>query len=103
MLAGAALLIAEVPMPQMKTVEPDTAKTGDILTVTGENLDKNAVAEVYLTDEKNDFKAVITEQSPGTLKVKVPASTKPGRLALMVLTTGKQPRLIVEPVKVTIE
>ncbi len=102
-LAGAALLIAEAAMPQMKTVEPDTAKTGDVLTVTGENLDKNTVAEVYLTDGKNDFKAVITEQDADSLKLKVPASTKPGRMALMVLTKGKEPKLIEQPVKVTIE
>jgi len=35
--------------------------------------------------------------------VKIPATTKPGRLALMVLTTGKVPKLIEQPVKVTIE
>jgi hypothetical protein len=87
----------------MKSVEPDTAKTGDLLTVTGENLDKANVADVFLTDGKNDFKAEITSQEAGSLKMKVPASAKPGRLALMVLTKGKEPKLIEQPVKVTIE
>ena len=77
-LGGAALLIAEAPMPQMKSVDPMTAKAGDILSVTGENLDKSTVAEVYLTDGSHDFKVVITEQAPDSLKVKIPATTKPG-------------------------
>ena len=90
-------------MPQMKTVEPDSAKIGDILTVTGENLDKTNVAEVYLTDDKNDFKCEVMEQAATTLKVKVPTKVKTGRLSLMVLTKGKEPKLIQQPVKVTIE
>lgn len=100
---SAVLLLAQSVVPQMKSVEPDTAKPGDVLTVTGENLDKASVAEVYLTDGKKDFKAEITAQDAGTLKLKVPAATKPGRLALMVLTKGKVPQLIEQPVKVTIE
>src|SRR5689334_19395395 len=93
-LIAAALLLAQGAVPQMKSVEPDTAKSGDLLTVTGENLDKANVADVFLTDGKNDFKTVITEQETGTMKIKVPAATKPGRLALMVLTKGKEPKLI---------
>jgi hypothetical protein len=100
---GAAILAAQSAMPQMKTVDPMTAKVGDVLTVAGENLDKAYIAEVYLTDGQHDYKAKITEQSAETLKLVVPASTKPGRLALMVLTKEKNPRLIEQPVKVTIE
>jgi hypothetical protein len=102
-LLGAAFLFAQGGVPQMKSVEPDTAKAGDVLTVTGENLDKASVAEIYLTDGKNDFKTVITAQESGTVKVKVPETAKPGRLALMVLTKGKDQKLIEQPVKVTIE
>jgi hypothetical protein len=102
-LIAAALLLAQGAVPQMKSVEPDTAKLGDLLTVTGENLDKESVESVFLTDGKNDFKAVITEQASATIKMKVPATAKPGRLALMVLTKGKEPKLIEQPVKVTIE
>lgn len=101
-LLGLALLFAQ-SVPQMKTVEPTSAKIGDVLTVAGENLDKANVAEVFLTDGKNDFKASITEQENAMLKIKVPAAVKPGRLALMILTKGKEPKLIEQPVKVTIE
>jgi hypothetical protein len=102
-LIGAAVLLAQATVPQMKSVEPDTAKSGDVLTVVGENLDRANVADVFLTDGKNDFKALITAQETGSLKMKVPDSAKPGRLALMILTKGKEPKLIEQPVKVTIE
>jgi hypothetical protein len=100
---GAVVLLAQGAVPSMKSVDPMTAKVGDELTVTGENLDKTNVAEVYLTDGKNDFKVTITVQEAASIKVKVPANAKPGRLALMLLTKGKDPKLIEQPVKVTIE
>jgi len=87
----------------MTSVDPANAKVGDILTVAGENLDKANVSQVFLTDGQNDFKTDITEQAETSVKVKVPASIKPGRFSLMVLTTGKQPKLIEQPVKVTVE
>ena len=91
------------PTPMMRTVAPDTAKAGDILTVTGENLDKAKVAEVYLTDGKTEVKVSIVEQTETTLKVKVPDNAKPGRARLMVLTTGTQPQYLEQPVAVVIE
>ena len=35
---------------------------GDVVIATGENLDKNNVAELTLTDPKSEFKAEVTEQ-----------------------------------------
>jgi hypothetical protein len=96
-------LHAQSAMPQMKTVEPGNGKAGDVLTVTGENLDEANVAKVYLTDGKTDIEVAVEGQEATTLKFKIPASAKPGRLALMILTKGKEPKLIEQPVKVTIE
>ena len=45
----------------------------------------------------------VTEQSATTIKFKIPAAKVAGRLALMILTTGKEPKYIEQPVKVTIE
>lgn len=90
-------------MPRMTTVEPGTAKAGDVLNVAGENLDKANVAELYLTDGKNDLKVAVTEQNEKSIKFKVPDTAKPGRFALMILTPGKEGKLIEQPVKVTIE
>lgn len=96
-------LYGQAAMPRMTTVEPATGKVGDELTVTGENLDKPNVAKLYLTDGKNDIEVAMTGQAATTIKFKIPASAKPGRLALMILTRGKEPKLIEQPVKVTIE
>jgi hypothetical protein len=73
-----------------------------VITVTGENLDKANVSKVYLTDDKNDFVCEVTNQSATEIKLKIPAKAT-GRLALMILTTGKEPKLITQPVKVSIE
>jgi hypothetical protein len=99
----AIALYAQQAMPRMTNVEPDSAKAGDILTVNGEHLDKGEVVELYLTDGKKDTKVHITEQSATAIKFKVPDKMAAGRFALMVLTGGKEPKLIEEPVKVTIE
>ena len=87
----------------MTTVEPESGKLGDILTVSGDNVDKTQVAELYLTDGKKDTKVEMTEQTPTSIKFKIPVKARPCRFALMVLTTGKEPKLIEQPVKVTVE
>ena len=90
-------------MPRMTTVDPDNGKAGDLITVAGENLEKNQVAKVYLTDGKNDVVVEVTEQAPTSLKFKIPTKATSGRFALMLLTTGKDPKLIEQPVKLTVE
>jgi len=96
-------LVVQSTDPQMTTVDPDSGKAGDVVTVTGENLDKSAVAKLYLTDGTHDIEVAMDEQTATSIKFKIPAAAKPGRLALMVLTTGKTPKLIEQPVKILIE
>lgn len=102
-LAAALLLSAQSTMPQMQTVDPVSAKIGDVVTVTGDNLGQDTVAAVYLTDGKADTKVEVTEQTAASIKFKIPAAMKTGRFALMVLTKGKDAKFIEEPVKVLIE
>ncbi len=94
---------AQAPTPRLVSVDPMSGKTGDAISVAGENLDKASVAELYLTDGKNDIKVVMTEQTATSIKFNVPPTVKPGRYSLMVLTSGKEAKLIEQPVKVTIE
>ena len=102
--AALCVVFAQQSMPRMSTVEPGNGKTGDVITVAGENLQKDLVAKVYLTDGKIDTEVQITEQSPTSIKFKIPAKAAAGnRLALMVLTTGKDPKLMEQPVKVQID
>ena len=100
---SASIAFAQQAMPRMTTVEPGNGKAGDMLTIAGENLDKPAVAKLYLTDGKNDLEVQITEQAATSIKFKIPANAKAGRFSLMILTGGKDSKYIEQPVKVTVE
>ena len=89
-------------MPRMVSVDPGNGKVGDVLVVSGENLAKASVAKVYLTDGSHDVEVIITEQTDTAIKFKIPAKAT-GRLALMVLTAGKDAKLIEQPVKIQID
>jgi len=102
LLIAAGISMYGQAMPRMNTVDPTSGKKGDVVAVMGENLDKDNVAKVFLTDGKNDTPVEVTEQTATTIKFKIPAA-KAGRLALMILTTGKEPKYIEQPVKLTIE
>jgi hypothetical protein len=103
LVAASFVAYAQTAMPRMASVEPQNGKVGDVIVVTGENLQKDAVAKLYLTDGTHDLQVDITEQSATTIKFQIPAKAKPGRVALMVLTAGKEPKLIEQPVKVTVD
>lgn len=101
--AAPPILFSQDALPRCVSVEPASGKAGDVIVVTGENLGKALVAELYFTDGKNDIKVPMTEQSDTTIKTTIPAAAKPGiRYRLMVLTKGKEPRLIEQPVRVEI-
>lgn len=92
---------AQQAMPRMTSVDPLNGKVGDVIVVTGENLAKEAVSKVFLTDGKNDIPVVVSDQTATSLKFKIPEKAS-GRLTLMVLTTGKDAKYIEQPVKLTI-
>jgi hypothetical protein len=102
-LAAGLAAFAQQAMPRMTTVDPGNGKAGDEITVAGENLEKAQVAKVYLTDGKNDTVLDLTEQTATSIKFKIPTKATAGRFALMLLTTGKEPKLIEQPVKLTVE
>jgi hypothetical protein len=108
-LLASLLLAAALPAfaqgtPKITTVEPDSGKRGDVITITGENLGKDSVAKLLLTDgnDKNDVEVTITEQTATSIKFKLPVKGGAGRLALLVLTASKPAQYIEEPYKVTI-
>jgi hypothetical protein len=96
-------VLSQSALPRMTSVEPTEGKAGTVIAVTGENLEKSNVAEIYFTDGKNDLKLQVLEQTATSVKVRVPAGCKPGRWALMILTAGKDPKLIEQPVKFTVQ
>jgi hypothetical protein len=103
LVAASFVAYAQQAMPRMTSVDPLNGKKGDVIVVTGENLQKDAVAKVYLTDGKNDIIVEVSEQTATSIKFKIPAKVTAGRLTLMVLTAGKDAKLIEQPVKVTID
>ena len=86
---------------RLASLDADTAKVGDTVSVSGEGLDKSMVDTLFLTDGKNDIKVDILEQSDTAIKFKIPPKTPAGRWALMIHT--KKDQLIEQPVKLTVE
>ena len=106
LVAASFAAYGQTPTPRMTSVDPDSGKKGDVITVTGENLSKQFVVKLYLTDGgdgKNDVEVQILDQTDTTIKFKIPAKAIAGRMALMVLTLTKPQQLIEQPVKVTID
>jgi hypothetical protein len=102
LLLAASVVALGQGMPRMTSAEPMNGKTGDVIAIAGENLTKDSVAKVYLTDGSHDHEVQITEQTATSIKFKIPEKAT-GKLALMVLTAGKDAKLIEQPVKVTVE
>jgi hypothetical protein len=101
-LALPLLLIGSAGVAMMKSLDKDEAMRGDVVGVTGQNLGKANIAELYLTNGRDDFKVEITEQGVTLLKFKVGNDIRFGRYNLMVLTAGEQPMFIEQPVKLNI-
>jgi hypothetical protein len=102
LFALSVVLPAESKSPRLATVTPDTGKATVEYAAAGENLDKDTVKELYLTNGKDDIKVEIVTQKADSIQFKVPGGTKPARYSLMILTAdGKQ--FIEQPVKLTIE
>src|ERR1700693_5568297 len=102
LVAASFAAYGQQAMPRMTSVDPENGKKGDVIAVAGENLQKDAVAKVFLTDGKNDVQVEITEQTATSIKFKIPAKAT-GRMALMVLTSGKDAKYIEQPVKAQID
>jgi IPT/TIG domain len=101
-LAGVILLSALTGAqnaPQVSGVDPATGKVNDTVTVSGDNLGKASVSAVYLSDDKNDYKATIVEQADDKIQVKVP-QVKPGAYNISIQVGDK---LFIKPVKFTVE
>ena len=106
LLAVAALLAGRRTLSgqgaRINTVEPLSAKAGDVATATGEGIDKTKIDALYLTDDTHDFQVEVVEQSDTQIKFKVPKAPA-GRYSLMVRTREKPPKLLEQPVKIAVE
>jgi hypothetical protein len=104
--AGAVSLSAQVlsaQVPVMHKVQPGSGKIGSVLRVNGIFLGKTHVDEVYLTDHTFDLKVKVLEQTEDSIEFRIPPFVKPGRLQLVLKTTGNEPLILEQPVYVTVE
>lgn len=85
--------------PQVTGVDPESGKVNDTVTVSGSNLGKTTVSSVFLSDDKNDYKAVIVDQSDDKITLKVP-QVKAGDYNISVQVGDK---LFIKPVKFKVE
>jgi IPT/TIG domain len=85
--------------PQVSGVDPASGKVSDTVTVSGSNLGKATVSSVFLSDDKNDYKATIVEQNDDKITMKVP-QVKPGDYNVSVQVGDK---LFIKPIKFKVE
>ena len=85
--------------PKITTVAPATGKVNDSVTLTGENLGKDSVSAVFLSDDKDDFKATLVEQGAGKIILKVP-EVKSGGYNISIQEGDK---ILILPVKFTVQ
>jgi hypothetical protein len=101
-LAGAiflASLAVAQNAPQVTGVDPASGKVNDTVTVSGSNLGKASVSSVYLSDDKNDYKAAIVDQGEDKITMKVP-QVKAGDYNVSIQVGDK---LFIKPVKFKVE
>src|ERR1700732_4092615 len=85
--------------PRVTGVEPASGKVNDNVTVAGENLGKSNVSAVFLSDDKNDYKATVVEQSEQKIVMKVP-QVKSGNYNVSIQVGDK---LFIKPVRFKVE
>ncbi|MDE3169907.1 MAG: IPT/TIG domain-containing protein [Acidobacteriota bacterium] len=79
---------AQSDTPHISSVTPTEGKCLDSITISGENLGKDKVAAVFLSDEKLDHKAVVVDQEKTKIVIKVPNDLKPGDYNISVQEGG---------------
>lgn len=103
LLVAAVILLSALTSaqnaPQVTGVDPASGKVNDTVTVSGDNLGKASVSAVYLSDDKNDYKASIVDQADDKIQMKVP-QVKPGPYNISIQVGDK---LFIKPVKFTVE
>ena len=83
---------------KVTAMDPMSGKVNDTVTVTGQNLDKDNVAAVFLSDDNDDFKATLTEQAADKIVMKVPQA-KAGRYNLSIQVKD---RILILPLRFSV-
>ena len=85
--------------PKITAVAPAAGKVNDSVTLTGENLGKDSVSAVFLSNDKDDFKATVVEQGSAKIVLKVP-EVKSGGYNISIQEGDK---ILILPLKFTVQ
>lgn len=85
--------------PQVTGVDPASGKVNDSVAVSGSNIGKEAVSAVYFSDDKNDYRATVVDQSNDKITLKVP-QVKAGDYNISIQVGDK---LFIKPVKFKVQ
>jgi len=101
----AMLVLSVVPRvpaqnsPKVNMVDPLSGKVNDNVTLTGQNLGKESVVGVFLSDDKDDFKATLVEQDSAKIVLKVP-QVKSGGYNISIQEGDK---ILILPLRFTVQ
>jgi len=87
------------PQGHITGIDPMSGKVNDDVTLSGEKLGKSSVTSVYLSDDKNDYKATIVSQADDKIVLKVP-HVKAGVYNVSLGTTST---IMILPVHFTVQ
>lgn len=99
MLLLSAALLCSQSAPKLTGIDPESAKVGANVTVTGENLGKGTVIAVFLSSASDDFKASVVEQTAEKIILKVP-QVKAGKYNISLQVKNE---IYIQPVNLTVE
>jgi hypothetical protein len=105
LLAAATLLALPSPLvlaqdsPTVSSVDPTSGKVNDTITVTGTSLGKGSISAVFLSNDKDDFKAAIVEQTDTKIVMRVP-QVKPGGYNVSI---QKGNSIYIQPIRFTVQ
>lgn len=85
--------------PKVNMVDPLTGKVNDSVTLTGQNLGKESVSGVFLSDDKDDFKATLVDQESAKIILKVP-QVKSGGYNISIQEGDK---ILILPLRFTVQ
>jgi len=81
------------------SVDPASGKPNDTVTVSGEMLERSHVSAVFLSDDKDDHKAVVVSQAADKITIKIP-EVKPGDYNVSIQSGNA---IFIQPVRFTVQ
>jgi hypothetical protein len=91
--------IAAQGSPSVTAVDPASGKPNEVITVSGQSLEKSHVSAVFLSDDKDDHKAVVVTQADDKITIKVP-EVKPGDYNISIQSGNA---IFIQPVRFTVQ